>query len=259
MCKMDRFDKATYEQMPWTHLKGAKKPKYEYISKLKSIPLGNRDPCYSEYYELQVYLDLLEDLPPGRMLDAGTGVGTLAYIFRKLGWNVIACDIDETYYKGGHFLKLDLNQTLPFKDETFDAVVCKHVIEHLENPYHILREFYRVLKKEGILVFSTPNITSISSRLLFMRTGNLLYFENRWSTHKTPLHYAQIRYILLECGFSKIEFYTNRYVLYNMKQKVSGRKRRFIVPLLKLICNDKAPKACKYGVSLITKAIKSTK
>lgn len=47
---------------------------------------------------------------------------------------------------------------LPFKDSSFDAVHCSHVIEHLlpEGAYKLLREMNRVLKKGGILCLRTP-------------------------------------------------------------------------------------------------------
>ncbi len=46
---------------------------------------------------------------------------------------------------------------LPFKDEVFDWVVCSEVIEHVPDRDSMLREFWRVLKPDGVLILTTPN------------------------------------------------------------------------------------------------------
>ena len=45
---------------------------------------------------------------------------------------------------------------LPFKDSTFDAVVCTAVLEHVIDPYRCVDEIYRVLKSKGIIYVETP-------------------------------------------------------------------------------------------------------
>lgn len=46
-------------------------------------------------------------------------------------------------------------QDLPFKDRQFDFVICDQVIEHIVNPAKAIDESYRVLKKGGIIVYTT--------------------------------------------------------------------------------------------------------
>jgi SAM-dependent methyltransferase len=103
----------------------------------------------------------------------------------------------------------DLNQELPFRDGSFDAVSCIDGLEHLENPFGIIREFYRVLKKHGYLLISTPNIQEIRSRVRFFFSG----FYNKYkrpldesrralSHHINPMTYPEIRYTLRTAGYS---------------------------------------------------------
>jgi SAM-dependent methyltransferase len=66
---------------------------------------------------------------------------------------------------------VDLNRPLPFKDETFDAVNLTEVIEHIENQPQLIREIARVLKADGEVAISTPNVLNIVSRLRFLFTG----------------------------------------------------------------------------------------
>jgi ubiquinone/menaquinone biosynthesis C-methylase UbiE len=47
-------------------------------------------------------------------------------------------------------------QVLPFKDNSVDQIYCENVLEHFKNPYPIILEIFRVLKKEGTVVFVVP-------------------------------------------------------------------------------------------------------
>ena len=75
-------------------------------------------------------------------------------------------------------------QFLPFFDNTFTVVISLQVIEHLEKPELFFLEANRVLKRNGLLIISTPNPEGISARIL----------KERWQGHrydhislKTPL------------------------------------------------------------------------
>ena len=48
-------------------------------------------------------------------------------------------------------------QYMPIKSESFDSVVAGELIEHLEKPEIFLKECYRILKKNGRLIITTPN------------------------------------------------------------------------------------------------------
>ena len=55
---------------------------------------------------------------------------------------------------------LDATKRFPFADETFNYIVAEHIIEHIpyEDALKMLRECYRVLKNDGVIRISTPNI-----------------------------------------------------------------------------------------------------
>ena len=52
-------------------------------------------------------------------------------------------------------LKLDV-EALPFEAESFDLVICNHVLEHVASPLRALGEFHRCLSPGGVLVAQTP-------------------------------------------------------------------------------------------------------
>ncbi|MBC8492896.1 MAG: class I SAM-dependent methyltransferase, partial [Chloroflexi bacterium] len=74
------------------------------------------------------------------------------------GLDASATGVESSQNKG---LSVDLfdasTQSIPFKDNYFDVVICLETIEHLENPQHCLNEVRRVLKKEGLFLVSIPN------------------------------------------------------------------------------------------------------
>lgn len=47
-------------------------------------------------------------------------------------------------------------QDLPIKSENIDVIKCTEVLEYIENPDRIIKEFYRILKPSGILILSVP-------------------------------------------------------------------------------------------------------
>jgi 2-polyprenyl-3-methyl-5-hydroxy-6-metoxy-1,4-benzoquinol methylase len=121
----------------------------------------------------RVILSLLEGQPIGRVLDAPAGEGAMSRLLAKRGHDVIAFEIDEREFaaKEVSLVTGDMNRPLPFRNESFTYVVCMDGIEHLENPYLTIREFARILKRDGALFISTPNISAFRSRARYFLTG----------------------------------------------------------------------------------------
>lgn len=110
----------------------------------------------------------------GRLYDASCGNGESSNLLHQLGYEVTCSTLTEKPrlaegidWHGG----VDLNRKLPFPDGVFDHVVLQEVIEHLENPAHVVREMNRVLKTGGHWVLTTPNSSCLRSRLHFLLSG----------------------------------------------------------------------------------------
>ncbi|MEM4004137.1 MAG: methyltransferase domain-containing protein [Desulfurococcaceae archaeon] len=84
----------------------------------------------------------------------------------KQAWrciNIWCKELSFTVYKA------DVNrEELPFADNSFDMYTMLDVIEHLENPDHAIKEAYRVLKRGGFLILTTPNLASWYNRALLL-------------------------------------------------------------------------------------------
>jgi cyclopropane fatty-acyl-phospholipid synthase-like methyltransferase len=154
-------------------------------------------------------------LPAGaRILDAPCGSGALAAALAERGFAAVGADLDTeaAAMLGTAFSQANLNESLPWKEQSFDAVFSTEGIEHLENHFSFLREICRILKPGGILLLTTPNITALRSRVRFFGSG----FFGRDSrplneAARHPLHhiglatFPELRYELHVSGFRLVE------------------------------------------------------
>jgi ubiquinone/menaquinone biosynthesis C-methylase UbiE len=119
---------------------------------------------------------LIDQKPEGKLLELGTSV-IVPLVLDKLvpDLEVHVTDFDLTKPSSGKLTlsmgqssrkvsvyRVDLEtQALPIADDTFDYVLCCEVIEHMElDPMFMIAEINRVLRPGGMLILTTPNITS---------------------------------------------------------------------------------------------------
>jgi SAM-dependent methyltransferase len=70
---------------------------------------------------------------------------------KQHGQNYITADIESPLAK----VKMDIHK-IPFEANTFDVVLCNHVLEHVENDIQAMREINRVLKPGGFSILQVP-------------------------------------------------------------------------------------------------------
>ncbi len=163
------------------------------------------------------FLQLIEELNlHGDCLDFGAGIGNLSQRIKSLNRfnSITAADIMQRPIGIDNlinWLTWDLNDPLNILSQQFDVIVSAEVIEHLENPRAIVREWFRLLRPGGTLIFSTPNNESWRSLLALLMQGHFVAFsDNCYPAHITALLRKDIARILNEAGFLKPQFmYTN--------------------------------------------------
>ena len=52
-------------------------------------------------------------------------------------------------------IKMDIHK-MPFEDNTFDVILCNHVLEHVDDDKKAMKEIKRVMKKEGFAILQVP-------------------------------------------------------------------------------------------------------
>lgn len=111
-------------------------------------------------YALQLVRWLLSKgiLPMNRnakILDLGSGTGLIYFALKKVGYlNVYASDRDKFLPE---MIKGDIEKGIKqIKNETFDVIISRDVIEHVKDPDKFFKENYRMLKHGGRVIIMTP-------------------------------------------------------------------------------------------------------
>lgn len=109
-----------------------------------------------------------------RVLDVGCGFGSQMALLRERGWQTWGLDAsgDLVNYCRGRFadeegapLVVAVAEALPFRDGTFDRIVCQGSLDHFTKPREFMEEMARVLKPEGRAIIALSNYDSLSCRL----------------------------------------------------------------------------------------------
>ena len=97
-------------------------------------------------------------------LDAGCGRTTRLRDYRDRITRLVGVDTDEAAGRENPFLDefvpADLDESLPFDEDSFDLVYANFVVEHLKRPERSFAEWRRVLRPGGRLVLLTSNRAS---------------------------------------------------------------------------------------------------
>ncbi len=128
------------------------------------------------------------------ILELASGSGAMAKRLVEAGYIVTASDYVQENFRLHDlipFISGDLNESFSNKHANlFDCIIAIEIIEHLENPRHFLRECKKLLKPNGLLIFTTPNIDNPVSKAFFVRHGYYQWFSDK--NYKTDGHITPI-------------------------------------------------------------------
>lgn len=128
---------------------------------------------------------------PVKILDIGVGDGVYEAILDqdiKVRCEFYGIDISmKQLARAKKYLKeakvIDVNsQNLPYTDNNFDLVIASEILEHVFYPEKVLKEALRVLKRNGFMILTFPNSSSLQLRLGIFFKGSsplLNYPENK--------------------------------------------------------------------------------
>ncbi len=165
-----------------------------------------------QYQRMFKLVGLDQRLPAGPALDVGCGAAPGIRYLMSRGMRVIGIDPSMYALKAAAQLAdADLAQMnaaarFPFVDQSFGLVLANEVVEHVPDGVEFLRECWRVLRPNGIVFLTTPNLWDVR-RVTKPMVGKV------WSGDTDPTHinlYTPRRLVsdLHEAGFRNIKLKT---------------------------------------------------
>lgn len=166
----------------------------------------------------------------GKLLDVGCGVGIIKHFLKGKPVEIYGIDksnlaLKRARRRGFITLTVDLDkEKIPFKSNYFDIVTCLDVIEHVVDPVVLAKEIFRVLKKGGKLILSSPNIR-------FSDHLSVLVFRGRFPTtgkeksaydggHIHYFTFSDLKHILVKVGFKILK---EEGILNRLQRGIRGR------------------------------------
>ena len=143
----------------------------------------------------------LEEVLDSTFADVGCGSGAVGAAFKTLsGANVIGVDVSEDARAAATFRGLQTLSgsatELPFKNEELGGILAFEVIEHVEDDREALREFYRVIKKNGHLFITVP-----AHQFLWSNHDVLNHHFRRYSKSSLVKLVRSEGFAILECRY----------------------------------------------------------
>lgn len=124
--------------------------------------------------EYRRIFQLLQLGPGKKVLEIATGSGGPAlYMAKQTGCHLTGIDINENGIQNAQklaeenglagrmeFLLANASQPLPFASDSFDAIISMDSMNHINHRGQVLKEFYRVLKPGGQLLYTDPTVVT---------------------------------------------------------------------------------------------------
>lgn len=169
-------------------------------------------PCSPYYHHLRMPLLELAKGSPARVLEIGCGGGqSLAYLKERGAAFVVGIELVPEVAELARSNRMidqviigDIERCdLPFKQDFFDLVIASHVLEHVVDPWTVLRRLRPFMTSAGQLIGSLPNVRNYS--VVFP-----LVFSGRWNysadgiqdwTHAKYFTKSTVRDLLESTGF----------------------------------------------------------
>jgi 2-polyprenyl-3-methyl-5-hydroxy-6-metoxy-1,4-benzoquinol methylase len=194
-------------------------------------------------------LDLINSLQSnkGTILDIGAGTGDFLSVAKNNGWNTIGVE-PSAKAKG-----IAINKGIVFTEETsvlenhsFDVITMWHVLEHVPNLQHQIKELKRLLKPNGTLIIAVPNFNSYDAK----------HYKEFWAAYDVPIHFWHFSKTAIKLLFEKENIILEKvlpmkfdsFYVSLLSEKYKNGKMNFIKAFyIGLLSNWKAKKNFEYS------------
>ena len=144
-----------------------------------------------------------------RVLDAGCGAGPGLRYLDAHGYLAFGSDLVEYPLRAARELapsarlaQCNLDQGLPYAENSFDGILLSEVIEHVRDARALLSECWRVLRGGGAVVLTTPNLWD--ARRPFYRLVGRVWSGDTDPTHVELFSPRTLARVLREAGFAGV-------------------------------------------------------
>ncbi|GMN07881.1 class I SAM-dependent methyltransferase [Croceitalea sp. MTPC5] len=132
-------------------------------------------------YSLKKKVRLLKSVSPnGRtLLDIGAGTGDFLLEAKKSNWTVRGIEPNQLARKNARDKGILLEENLEnVSNEKYDVITLWHVLEHLPNLKHEIKNIETLLKQDGVLLVAVPNFKSFDAK----------HYKEFWAAYDVPRH-----------------------------------------------------------------------
>lgn len=170
---------------------------------------------------INIFKNIYNDSSGHKLLDIGCGAGEISEKLINIGYEVYGLDISRKALqaakkKGVKTKRWNLSKGLPYKNQAFEYVFAGETIEHLIDIEFILSEISRVVKKEGFLMITTPNLVHLPDRLSFLLGNNPAQFlptHEFLKLHVRQFSHSSLHHLLQINGFRVLKSQSTTVVL----------------------------------------------
>ena len=166
-----------------------------------------------------------------RLLDVGSSSGSCVAIANDMGINAEGVDPSQRAVSSGKRRGLNLHhgylEEVAFSNNSFDAITIHEVIEHVSDPFKLLKECKRILTPDGVLVIGTGNTDSWTMK----------FRKNKWDFFDMNLHGGHISFFSpksLKILANNAGFEIKKIRTYSVKFKEKEEVSYFFYRLIKI-------------------------
>lgn len=151
-----------------------------------------------------------------KLCDLGCGSGSLLHSLANNIKEGVGIDYSIRPHKLANlsFIRADLENKIKLSSSKFEVVVSLAVLEHLNKPEKLIKEAYRILKKNGRIIMTTPSKLSkpILEFLSFLNLINKQHIKE----HKNYFSKRELIALLKEAGFKDIKVSSFEFEMNNL-------------------------------------------
>ncbi len=163
----------------------------------------------------------LGDIKGLNILECGIAKGGVADLLKNEGANCFGVDINPRNIEGVNIKQADLNRGFPEFGIKFDVIFVGEVIEHLFDDVKFVKDCKNLLKPNGLLIITVPNLLFSANRLLMLFGQMPKYFVY------APFHYhiynkKTIENLIKQEGFEILKTISS-HILFSTRRNKLGR------------------------------------